>query len=328
LCLCVKKVLVRLFPLIAFLLAQVVSLPAPAGPPPDQQQFVLGVLRRDGIVSPFGAFDGKRWTTPWPADLRYVDVPISLDAVPARWWGKAGAPVEMSLWMDGSKLGTTRLDRLTTLRIMCASRLALTSGYRASEMAPPPMVQPYPKDGLAISTSQPIEAIETVPRTAPEWIAAAVGLIEPFNGAESAVINAISNWNHPIARKERLKVPVELEAMYSAPMDTPGWKAYYVEAVKRYPPGPDDEGCGLMTSARGWVTVGDGGPRTTLRAQLMYCDRRDDTYMLPLGLIKIRGRNFWIYQLSGYGREGYVVDRPMPRLVETHIRYEAGVCDR
>ena len=53
--------------------------------------------------------------------------------------------------------------------LMCGARLGLTSDYKSRETAPPPTVQPYPKDGLAISGTQPIEAIETVPRTAPEW---------------------------------------------------------------------------------------------------------------------------------------------------------------
>jgi hypothetical protein len=318
---------VRLFALILIVIAQAVSPPAPASPSTDPQRFVIGVLRRDGIVSPFAAFDGKRWTAPWPADLRYLELPISFEAIPARWWGKAGAPAEMTFWVDGSRHGPLRLDRPTTLRVMCASRLALTSDYRSSETAPPPMVQPYPKDGLAISSGQPIEAVQTLSRTSPRWIPAAVALLAPIDRAEDATLTAIRGWSHPIARKERRKVPVELEAMYQAPMDAPGWTAYYVEAVKRYPPGPDDEGCGLLTSARGWVKVGpDGRPRTQLRAHVTYCDRRDDMYMLPLGLIKTGGRIYWIYQLSGYGREGYVVARPTPQYVEPQVHYEAGVC--
>jgi hypothetical protein len=49
--------------------------PAPAsggGPTAEAPPFVLGVVRRDGIVIPFSSFDGKRWDTPWPADLRYL----------------------------------------------------------------------------------------------------------------------------------------------------------------------------------------------------------------------------------------------------------------
>ena len=171
-------------------------------------------------------------------------------------------------------------------------------------------MQPYPKDGLAISGTHPIDAIETVPRTAPEWNSIAMRLIEPADRMETSSINAIPDWKHPVARRERQKIPVELEMLYRAPMDAAGWTAYYVEAVKRYPPGPDDEGCGLVTSLKGWITTGpDYKSHDSITARITYCDRKDVTYMLPLGLIKTRDRTYWVYQLSGYGRE-HVLRRP------------------
>jgi hypothetical protein len=293
----------------------------------EAQPFVLGVLRRDGIVHPFAAFDGKRWAAPWPEDLRYVELPISLDGVPRGWWGKAGVPEEMAVWIGGKKQGTLRLAGLSTVWVMCAPRLALRSTYRSPEPAPPPIEQPYPKDGLVISGDQTIESIETIPRTSSEWIPAALTLLEPFDAAELAAVSRFTNWKHPVPRRERQRVPVELEAMYRAPMDAPGWTAYRVEAVKRYPPGPDDGGCGPMTSASGWIATGPEGKRwTRLAARITYCDRLDDVFTLPLGLITTGGRTYWIYQASGHGREGYIVARPTPALVEPIIGYSAGFC--
>ena len=208
-------------------------------------------------MTPFAAFDGKRWDAPWPSDLLGIpEVPVSLDQVPRRWWGKAGAPVGMSVWADGSRRGSLSLERPTTLRVMCDARLALASDYQSREAAPPATVQPYPKDGLAISGTQPIEAIEIVPRTAPEWNSIAMKLIELADRAETGAIDLLPKWKHPFARRERQKTPVEIEMLYRAPMDAAGWTAYYVEAIKRYPPGPEDDGCGLVTSVKGWITSG------------------------------------------------------------------------
>jgi hypothetical protein len=314
-------------PLLLFI-AQLVPAPASGGgPTAEAPPFVLGVVRRDGIVIPFSSFDGKRWDTPWPADLRYLELPISIGAIPGRWWGKAGAPAEMSVWIGGSRRGPVRLERPTMLRSTCGARLALTSSYHSDRAAPPPMVQPYPKDGLAISGGQPIEAIDTLPRTATEWIPTAVNLVEPFDHAELAAINAFGGWKHPIARKERQKVPVELEMLYRAPMDADGWTAYYVEAIKRYPPGKDDGDCGLITYGKGWITSGpDAKAAFLITARVTYCDRRDATFLLPLGLINAQGKTYWVYQLSGYGGEGYFVTRPTPRSIEPHVYYDAGFC--
>jgi hypothetical protein len=313
--------------LLASLLTQVAPPPAPKAA--DPEPFVLGILRRDGVVSPFAAFDGKYWSAPWPDTLRYLEIPITLDGVPRKWWGKGGPPTDMTIWADGARRGTLQLVRPATLRVMCATRLALTSSYRSSEPAPPPVEQPYPKDGLVISGGQKIDAIEVVPRTSPVWVPAALALIEPFDRAELAAINLFTDWKHPLSRADRRKVPVELETMYRAPMDEPGWTAYYMEAVKRYPPGPEDGDCGLVTSAAGFMATGPGGKHwVRLHARVAYCDRAGSTYMLPLGLIKARGRSNWIYQLSGYDREGYIVVHPTPTVVEPVVQYLAGTCSR
>jgi hypothetical protein len=296
---------------------------------PDQSSFVLGVLRRDGIVSPFATFDGESWTEPWPTELRFLDLPISIDAVPRKWWGKAAAPAEMAVWAGGVRRGTLRLEGPTTLRIMCSSRLALRSDYRSSESVPPPIEQPFPKDGLAVSGPVTVAPIDVVPRTSPEWASAALQLPDPVEAAELNAARAFSAWKHPVPRAERRKVPVELETLYKAPMDAPGWTAYYFEAVKRYRPGPKDGDCGLLTSASGWIAVGPGGKHwTEIGARVTYCDRKDDIYMLPLGLLKAGGRTYWSYQLSGYGREGYVVAHPTAKVVEMEIQYPAGSCPR
>jgi hypothetical protein len=213
------------------------------------------------------------------------------------------------------------------LQVMCEARLALTSSYRSKEPAPPPATHPYPKDGLAVSGGQTIGAIETLSASSPEWTQTAATLVEPFDRAEMASIYAFGGWSHPIPRKERQRVPVEVEALYRAPMDAAGWTAYYVEAVKRYPPGKADDGCGLVTYAKGWLTSGpDRKGRVVITARVTYCDRKDATFLLPLGLIEARGQSYWVYQLSGYSRESYFVARPKPKEIETPIFYDAGFC--
>ncbi len=291
--------------------------------------FTVAVLRRDAIVSPFAVFDGKQWTTPWPSDVRSLDVPIGMEGIPAKWWGKPGPLSEMTAWADGVNRGPIHLVRSTVLPLMCESRIALVSDYRSNEMTPSSPEPPFPKDGLAVSGTQRVGKIEILSPDSAEWTPTAMFLAAEFDTAENAAIEAFTAWKHPVPRVARRKMPVELEALYRAPMDDPGWTAYYIEAVKRYPPGPDDEDCGLVTSASGWMSVAPDGKRSVkLAGQVTYCDRRDVTYMLPLGLLMADGKMFWAFQLSGYGREGYAIMRPTPKRVESHVKYPAGVCPR
>lgn len=315
---------------VLLLLVVTMQVPGTQRPPSatdESTPFVLGVLRRDGIVSPFAAFDGKRWTAPWPSGVRDLELPISIESVPSKWWGKTGAISQMTAWVDGVNRGTLHLARPAMVRLMCEPRLGLVSDYRPPQPAPPPGVQPYPKDGLAVSGDQRVEPIQVLSSTSSEWAPAAVQLLDAFDKAEQAAITGFLDWKHPVRRADRGKVPVEMEAMYRAPMDRPGWVAYYVEAIKRYPPGPDDGDCGLITSAGGWIVVGPDGKRSAkLTAHVTYCDRRGVTYMLPLGLIKAQGLTYWAYQLSGYGREGYGVVRPTPKEAVAEVQYSGGSC--
>jgi len=288
--------------------------------------FTVAVLRRDGIVSPFAVFDGKEWTIPWPADLRSLDLPIGMQAVPAKWWGKAGPASEMTAWVGGANRGPIHLARPTVLPLMCESRVGLVSDYQSNEPATS-FEPPFPKDGLAVSGGQRVDKIEILSADSPEWTRTETFLATEFDRAEQSAIDAFGGWKHPVPRAARRKMPVEVEALYRAPMDEPGWTAYYVEAVKKYPPGPDDDDCGLITSASGWIGVAADGKRSgKLGALVTYCDRRDVTYMLPLGALTAGGKTFWAFQLSGYGREGYAIVRPTPRRIESHVKYSAGVC--
>src|SRR5918993_2407071 len=127
--------------------------PAPQPEPPSDAAapFLVGVLRRDGVVSPFASFDGNDWEAQWPSDLRSVEVPISLDVVPRKWWGKSGPVQQMTAWSDGVNRGAVRLTRPTVMRLMCSSHLGLTSDYRSTQPSPPLVVQPYPKDALVVA---------------------------------------------------------------------------------------------------------------------------------------------------------------------------------
>ena len=181
--------------------------------------FTIAVLRRDGIVSPFAAFDGKQWTAPWPGELRSLDVPIDMPSIPAKWWGKAGPISEMTAWVDGANRGPIHLQRSTVLPLMCESRLALVSDYRSTQPQSASLEPPFPKDGLAVSGTQRVERIEIMTPDSREWAATASFLAADFDSAEDSAIEGFTEWKHPVPRAARRKMSVELEALYRAPMD-------------------------------------------------------------------------------------------------------------
>ena len=101
----------------------------------------------------------------------------------------------------------------------------------------------------------------------------------------------------------------------------------YVEAVKKYPLQPEDEGCGLVTFASGWVHH-DGQfqqkPKTRLNAVITYCDRRGVSYMLPFGQMRVNDRVYWIVQMSGRDHEWYAVVEATPDRASYVAEFQAG----
>jgi hypothetical protein len=296
----------------------------------DAAPFLLGALRRDGVVIPFAAFDGKNWSAPWPVDLDAKDSPSTLAEIPRAWWGKPGPVSELTAWSNGVGRGTLHVQsgKASLLQvIMCHKRVGLPTDYKSAEELPDAMVEPYPKDGLAISGEQRVDPIRVLTLDSPEWSAAAREITVGFDEAEERAAASFTEWKHPFSKVERRRFVPRIEAMYGAPMDEEGWTVYYIEAVRLYPPGSDDRGCGLVTSANGWMTADPKGKRSfNLRARITYCDRAGVRYMLPLGMIKSGGRNYWAYQMSGYGFESYLVVRPRPKEILTAVQFLAGSC--
>lgn len=306
------------------------SAPGPGGAD-DGGSFALAVLRRDGIVAPFAAFNGRRWSAPWPDSVFGQELPISLSDVPKKWWGLDTPPQTMALWRDGEQGGDVTLTGLTTMPLMCSARTLVRSDFKTSGPLPSPRERPFPKEGLLVAGRLAVvEKIRTLDKGTAEWNGTVIRVAEKFDQVENNALNVYTDWYHPVLRERRKLMPVTLEAAYAADTDSAGWRAYYVEAVRQYPPGlADKDQCGPTTFVAGWILVNTTDTRNAeffLRGQITYCDRHRVTYMLPLGLITADAKKYWVFQSSGFAEEWYEIARPTPRRIEAHVTYNAGHC--
>ena len=289
----------------------------------------LAVLRRDGLLFPFASFDRDSWRVTWPIGLgRYLERPVTREAVPKDWWGTR-SPDQWRAHLTTGDDVFLELTTPTVFQTFCSPRLGIRTTYRSSQALPLVRVEPFPKDGLAISGGVPLDPIETLTPASPEWPAMAVALIEKFNRVEDETISrvrTVAGWRHPIPAAARRKFPVRLESWYRSPSGEPGWTVSYVEAVRQYPPGPDDKGCGLETFVSGWVHHREGRlvEDSQLRGKLSYCDRVGVTYMFPFGRIQPRKDSYWVFQLSGWESEWYEVVAVRPEKVRAVIEVLGG----
>ena len=103
----------------------------------------------------------------------------------------------------------------------------------------------------------------------------------------------------------------------------------YVEAVRSFPPTPDNKGCGLITYAYGWIIERPGKrPRIELRARVTYCDRDGVSFLQPFGRLVLRGDVYWIAQMSSWRDEVYTVSRIRPDGIQPVVVVDGGNCPR
>ena len=143
-----------------------------------------------------------------------------------------------------------------------------------------------------------------------------------FNEAERLVER---DYGHPITRRAREGILPTVEAVY-AYGDSP--RVYYVEAIRPYRRlGQTLDECTAVGSGTGWFARDAAGVRTlTMVVDVLTCRREAGSYMLPLGVLKLNDRVYWLAQFSGWDHERYVVLEIKKKSVDVVVNTWAGVC--
>jgi hypothetical protein len=316
---------------LAALVAAVATFAASGQPPSPTSHLVVAVLRNDGLLLPFAAFDGRKWSAPWPSSVdRYSgDLPVNLASVPRGWWG-GEPPGAWTLWpRNGDPSRALALQTPVMIRVGISRQLGFRTDQPPVLPPVPPFVLPFPKVGVALAGDARVAPIASVSAMSPTWKVFADALRPEIAKAEERSISALNGsarWRHPFNREARRRVQSELEAWYVTPLAGSARRLSYIEAIKKYPVLPEDDGCGLETYVSGWVHHDEGQTnlRARLRAVITYCDRRRVSYMLPFGQLEVAGKTHWIVQMSGRDHEWYAIVEGRPDEVKYVAEFQAG----
>jgi hypothetical protein len=289
----------------------------------DPPAVTIAVLRGDGVLIPIVTRSGSKWTHTWPVPVKAADVPLALDGIPKRWWGKPGPTTTWHAWQIDGSTAAVVVERPTWYLAHCQQGVGLKTPLTAQPPLPPPTRQPYPKLGLASTTALAFRRIEPVDQNDRMRMSIADAVDQVMQKAEASM-NGMPDMNdgtrpmHPAPAAERAKVSTRVESLYRLPFDG-GGVLHYVEATRRYgmPPSPADRkaaaatpqgGCSAMTFASGFFLVGADGtiPAPALDVRLTSCDYDRVSLMLPLAAIDDgRGTPLWIGQVTGWDYEAY-----------------------
>lgn len=302
-------------------------------------QFTLGVLRRDGFLLPFASFDGRSWQVTWPGTDISVPLPISLSDVPPRWWGAAGTGAPWHAWFPDAPARPLKLEKPIQVPVFCGAYLAVGTDYRGQ--APTEREPTVAKDALAIAGDVKPLPIARLSLYAEDTARMIKAITARFNEEEAIAASQFSEWRHPWGARTRAQVPIELEAFYRATEETPRgrFRTSYIEAIRKFTARDEDQGCGLITFVRGWVTEVPGKePLLNLGAKVTYCDRAEVSFLQPFGRILVeqrggRGRAagpdvYWVYQVSSWRDEFYTVARVSPEGVRPVLAVAGGGCPK
>ena len=280
--------------------------------------FIVGALRRDGLVLPFAAYDGKHWSAPWPLPEFDRPIPINLISIPKGWWGKAGPRDTWQVWVDDAAQ-TIHVTQPDFAKVHCTRQIGLRTDYRPAEPPPPPDTQPYPKDGLAVSPPQPLEPIAVLSPGATELLPLWPTMRDAFNKAER---ETAGRFNDPVSEKVREKYDPQIEAAYAYGTSP---RIYYVESSRTYRAFGDDD-CAIAFGT-GWIVkTGEDYKPLAMTVDIVGCNRYGATFMLPFGVMTLGGHTYWLAQFSGWGHERDVVIEVKPKDVEAVVNVWGGGC--
>lgn len=291
---------------------------AAAGADPRPAAFVVGALRRDGVVIPFATFDGRRWSNRWPAPELNPTIPITVDSVPSRWWGPAGPRATWQAWTEG-RTRDVHVTQLEAVDVQCTRQVGLHTDYRGDAPPPESGAQPYPKDGLAVSPPQRIERIAVLAPLAPELQPMTPTLRDAFNKAER---DTASRFGSEFNRDFRERADPEIEAAYAFGAEP---RVYYVESARAYRQ-MSGQTCAIAFGT-GWFARGGGRfAPLAMTVDLLPCSKYGATYMYPFGAMTLGGRTYWLAQFSGWDHERFVVIEATATAVTAVVNTWGGGC--
>ena len=84
-----------------------------------------------------------------------------------------------------------------------------------------------------------------------------------------------------------------------------------------------------MAFGTGWFAR-DGEDVRSLETvvDLLPCNRRGASYMLPLGAMRLGDQLYWLAQFAGFDHERYVVVEIKPKTVQAVLNVWGGSCSR
>lgn len=284
------------------------------------QGFALAVVRLDGRLVPFAAYDGSRWERAWPEADEATDGIQSIENTDSIWRRRGErVPSVWRVWpASGARPIDTHVNGVEVVEAHCGGQVALRTDLPAAKGEHPL------KLGVAADTNLPIGSIEEVRQSDALW-----------RTAERAVLASFSKLEAARAQAAREQLPHEtpaptarITALYRESKSLRSALSFIAEKKYRTARYPQDPECTVRTMMTGWLMPTAAGILIVRdpKVFLTDCDAKEVRTAWPFAALHVSGRLFWVLQEHGYEDESYVIAEIRPTEARYLINVSGGGC--
>jgi hypothetical protein len=284
------------------------------------QRFALAIVRLDGRMVPFAAYESGQWERAWPEADEATEGTPTVDGTPSV-WRKRGAhvPVVWHVWpVSGGDRIDAHVQGAELVDAHCTRQVALTTDL------PEAREDDALKIGVAVDANLPLFRVEELRRSDSSWRDGEQTVVASFSRLEAAKADV----DYPQLRTETPAPTPQLTKLYRE-ANSAGSPMYFVAEKKyRTPFSTREPDCTVVTVMTGWLTPTAAGSLALLdpRVFVTDCDGKEARTALPLVALHVSGRLFWVLQERGYEDETYVIADIRPAGVRHVIDANAGGC--
>ena len=296
-------------------------------------KFILGILRRDGVIAPFAQYANRKWTNPWhsPESNDQPNEPDTIADLPKPWFRSFLKPSSVwYLWSSAGESTTIKASDAVQVCSHCQQVWGLLSDYPKQEE--PQKNECVRNLGAVASEKKQGRAMEQLTDASSDWKPMMTFLGPEFERAESSGLSdTISQHAAQIPpAEERARKPLSMLNLYRSQLTDDGQILFYFEASKEYPKPPDanDVGCNNISLVGGWALRDVQGNLALLDSQFnpTGCDRKEGGLTEPFAIFQLEGKTFAVIEEDSYEGESYVILEIRKDGVHRVLETYAGSC--
>ncbi|MFC1509328.1 hypothetical protein ACFL60_06545 [Candidatus Omnitrophota bacterium] len=269
----------------------------------------IGLADSNNILIPFAIYHNGAWTKPWSlkwydeAGKKFPDTYYtSLDEIPEAWYKPhTKIPETWHIFRQNGTTGTMTISKPALVYTHCDQRWAFIGDSTKKENVgrAGDFYRLSHELFLVTSQHQHVQIVTTVDKKSDEW--------KDFQSFfEQLFAEYEDNSNHPRPKEVRNDTDITFFNLVRSTAPQNGTIIYFVEAKKVY---SGDMRSQCISYFKGWIVRDKVGHFSSVdnmfkvyQAEMFYVSAD-----IPLGIIHVDGKSYWIMRHQGYESEEYLL---------------------